>query len=570
MVGDGGMSPTPPAVGSTPPAAPGVANSRRGPGKKLIAAVVAVLLIGGIAGWYFGYYMNPSVIYSQSLKNTGKGYDKLVDYIDKQEKSTEQNYTGNGTFKAKFGEFSTDGTVALKSGSGNGELTFDVGLAATRLKADIRTLKSSSETPDIYVKVADVKGLGTVIGTPELDASLAKIDNTWIAIDHTLIDNLSSIATAQAEADAASKQGPTREQVFDEARAFGKVNQEYLLSTDKNKAVTKIVKKVGAETVDGHKTYHYKVALQPDNVKKYIYAQRDALKASKLNGWLKDNKYDKDVYDSFDEAAKSTKDIKTSDTYDIWMDSGKRVVYKLRFSDPESKSAAQNYVDVGLDYKGGDKYPFFIAGSFKSEGEEAAATFRLVTALDTKSGTTSLAFDLKAPGSNGGTASANFTFKPSSTPVKVEKPSGAKPLSQLLSELGYGDILSQLQSSPGNGVYAGQQDKARDSKRKSDIATIQTQLEAFFQNDGYYPSLADMNSSAWLASNMKSLDKTALADPDSSNSQKLAGAPAVHVYAYQPTDSAGKSCESDDTNCAKYTLTATLSDGSVYSKSNLD
>ena len=47
-------------------------------------------------------------------------------------------------------------------------------------------------------------------------------------------------------------------------------------------------------------------------------------------------------------------------------------------------------------------------------------------------------------------------------------------------------------------TYSGIQAKARNSKRSSDVSTIQTQLEAFFQNSGYYPSLGDMNSTIWL------------------------------------------------------------------------
>lgn len=95
-------------------------------------------------------------------------------------------------------------------------------MVGTRVNADIRTIKSSSDTPDVYVKAANIKGLGTVIGAPELDNNLAKLDNTWIVIDHTLIDSLDSIATAQAQANASSMKGPTEDQLPDEARAFGK------------------------------------------------------------------------------------------------------------------------------------------------------------------------------------------------------------------------------------------------------------------------------------------------------------------------------------------------------------
>lgn len=124
-------------------------------------------------------------------------------------------------------------------------------------------------------------------------------------------------------------------------------------------------------------------------------------------------------------------------------------------------------------------------------------------------------------------------------------------------------------------TYSGIQAKARNSKRSSDIATIQTQLEAFFQNSGYYPSLADMNSSSWLATNMKSLDTGALVDPSNpTQSKTLVGSPTAKSYSYAVKDSSGNSCETDDTTCSQYTLTAeyegTVNGASSVSKSNLD
>jgi prepilin-type N-terminal cleavage/methylation domain-containing protein len=133
-------------------------------------------------------------------------------------------------------------------------------------------------------------------------------------------------------------------------------------------------------------------------------------------------------------------------------------------------------------------------------------------------------------------------------------------------------------------TYSGIQQKARNSKRQTDIQSIQTQMEAFFSQNGYYPSLADMHGTAdtgttaqtWLKDNMKSLDKNALTDPSNpTNSDQLASTPAAKVYAYAVTQSDGTtSCETDHTTCAKYTLTATyegtVNGKTVYTKSNLD
>lgn len=124
-------------------------------------------------------------------------------------------------------------------------------------------------------------------------------------------------------------------------------------------------------------------------------------------------------------------------------------------------------------------------------------------------------------------------------------------------------------------TYSGIQQKARNQQRQSDLASLQTQLEAFYQEKGYYPSRADMNSASWLATNIKSLDQQALVDPSNpTQSKTLVAAPVAKSYSYNVTDSADASCETTDTNCAKYELTATFEgtvNGSTTAvKTNLD
>lgn len=114
-------------------------------------------------------------------------------------------------------------------------------------------------------------------------------------------------------------------------------------------------------------------------------------------------------------------------------------------------------------------------------------------------------------------------------------------------------------------TYNGVQQKARDTKRKTDINSIQGQLEAFTASKGYYPSLTDMNTVSFRSAQMKGLDTKALQDPRGS-AATLVATPAANVYAYAVSNSSGSSCESDDTTCAQYTLTATLEDGTTYVK----
>src|SRR5437764_5518364 len=70
-------------------------------------------------------------------------------------------------------------------------------------------------------------------------------------------------------------------------------------------------------------------------------------------------------------------------------------------------------------------------------------------------------------------------------------------------------------------TYSGIQQKARNSKRQTDVQSLQTQLEAFYSQNGYYPSLTDMNNTSWRGTNMKSLDQGALTDPSNPSSATL-------------------------------------------------
>src|ERR1039458_8334645 len=110
-------------------------------------------------------------------------------------------------------------------------------------------------------------------------------------------------------------------------------------------------------------------------------------------------------------------------------------------------------------------------------------------------------------------------------------------------------------------IYSGIQSTARNSKRQVDIQSLQTQLEAYFSQNGYYPSLNDVNTASWRSTNMSSLDASAMVDPlsscDPSTASCLVATPQANAYAYSVSDTNGKSCENDDTQCAEYTLTAT-------------
>lgn len=409
----------------------------RQPGVLILA--VLLILIGGAAAFYFGYYTNPSVIYKQSLARTGKGYDKLVDYLDSSAQSRYKGYVGDGSYKLKLKSgVTSDGGVHVKSDGQNGELKFDAGVLGTRLNANVRFIKSTGTTPDIYLQASGIKGFGALAGEPQLGAVLDKLDGNWVFIDHTLLDSLNQAVGQEASA----VKPPTRDQVMDEVKAFGKVNQQYVFSTAKDKAVLKLVKTHGKEKINGHTTYHYTVAFQKDNVRKYVTAQGEALKSSKLYAWIKQNNYQSEVDALIKEARNSADDIKSSDTFDIWMDAGDRLVYKVRLAG--SKNPAEGFVDIGLDYKGGAAYPFFLSGEDKTGS--STSLFNLTATVNTK--TDEVAFKLSVTDdskTDGGSLTGDFTYRPTNESVKVARPSNAQSLPQVLDALGLGNYINELQ-----------------------------------------------------------------------------------------------------------------------------
>jgi general secretion pathway protein G len=105
-------------------------------------------------------------------------------------------------------------------------------------------------------------------------------------------------------------------------------------------------------------------------------------------------------------------------------------------------------------------------------------------------------------------------------------------------------------------TFTGIQQRARNTKRQTDVNAVSSHLEAYNANTGMYPTLTNMNTSSWVSTNLKGLDPNALQDPQGSG-QTLVAAPAAKAYAYQPTDDNGNACDNTTTNCTKYTLTAT-------------
>lgn len=118
-------------------------------------------------------------------------------------------------------------------------------------------------------------------------------------------------------------------------------------------------------------------------------------------------------------------------------------------------------------------------------------------------------------------------------------------------------------------TFQGVQSKGRDTERQTDIKALYGHVEAYYASNGRYPSLANLNDASWRSANLKGLDNAAFKDPQGANDQ-LATTPGVKKYSYEVTAADGSACDNSTTECALYTLTATLENGGPYVRTNLD
>jgi type II secretion system protein G len=116
-------------------------------------------------------------------------------------------------------------------------------------------------------------------------------------------------------------------------------------------------------------------------------------------------------------------------------------------------------------------------------------------------------------------------------------------------------------------TFTGIQQKARNTERQTDVKAIHGQVEAYYAQNGRYPTLGNLNDSTWRASNMKGLDPEALKDPKGT-AQTLTDTAGANAYSYAVTPS---NCDNGSNgDCTGYTLTATYEGGGTFAKSNLN
>ncbi len=551
LVAQSGYSPiTPTPLPFEPPKKSKLAFLK--PSKKL-AVIVALFALfgGGASAFYFGYYTpnQPADVWSSALSNTGKGYDKLSQYATSSKKT--KGISVKGSFKLS-GLVAADGTFSGASENNNSQLTGSISAVGLKINLDVRTIASAGNSPDVYFKVDGIAGLGTLFGNfdPTYTTALNGLNNTWYLVDHTLFDQFAQGSNSNLQLSS--------QDVSSALKAVGDASKSYVFTKDEQKMAFKVSKYVGKEKVDNRNTYYYKVSVDKTNLKAYVKALCTNLKASKINKFFDGTGQSIDQALSCQNGDTTINNIDASGSADVWVDLHTKLIHKIRFTDKTNKS---DYFDIAQDYQGGDVFPFSVSVNDKNGGDTTVLVIKM--SLNMKTNTFSMDGSLNTTGVSDQKGTFNLVIAPSTAPVKVEAPTGAKNIIELLNDLG----ISQLISDANSGSSSSAQSELKDNERKADIGALSTQAEVYYANSSYYPTLDNFNDPAWRSKNMGELYGGALQDPDGS-AQTLASVPGPNVYSYQALPAG---CDNTFAHrCQDYILTATLGTGATYVKQGLN
>lgn len=132
------------------------------------------------------------------------------------------------------------------------------------------------------------------------------------------------------------------------------------------------------------------------------------------------------------------------------------------------------------------------------------------------------------------------------------------------SEYNYNETSSSGSSSTSTvgtgGALGSIQQKSDDVVIKTNINSLQAHLEAYYADTGYYPTLAQLKDANWRSVNMVGLDDESINGP---NGYRIGSG---YDYVAQPANCKG----SEVPTCDSFTISAKLSDNTMYTKRSLE
>lgn len=471
--------PHPPQPPQQPPAQPSTPAGKTSH-KKLLSIGLALLLIIGIVGFVFGYYLpnQPENVYSAGLDRTGDTMYELVLQSTEQEQLEElsrMQLTGSLSLASEDFDFEGDLTVQLDETKSNSNLVINAEDAtkdeAYELGASVLTEAADGERfPDMFVQLRGIEQLGL--------AGMSRYDGQWIEISANYLESNFGEYIDEDELDTDMSFG--LEDYGELSRVVSKNVRDYVLTSDADTAILEMNEIIGEEEFDDVRTYHYDVSLNTENAYKFCDALIDDIWATEYVNNYVDNmdeadheekitKVKDDCREGFDELAEKS-DV------EMWMDRSTRLIHKIRFTEAEE---TKQYLEIGQRYQGGDELELFFNSVDEAEELEVAVTSQTNIATNT----TTTIFTVDQGGTNGYTLDMSLELAPYHEEIDVERPADMMTIEEILKE--FEQTRSQEMTTRREAVEAEQLELQQES----------TSDGAEFEQSATRPSQQDRSSS---------------------------------------------------------------------------
>lgn len=411
----------------------------------LIIFAVSVLLLGSGAAAYMKFVVNsPENIWEKALQNTSAGYKEIVE-ISKQDPAKGGKIEGSLSLTAPL---AASGSMKGSWYEQNSQISGSVDIAGVSADAEIRTIATDTDSADIYFKLDGLDSVMPLIeaAQPELAPIVGEVNGNWYTADSTL---LSSVLPAES---ANSTMTLSTDEIADIASKVGTVLDERLFTVDNTKAAVVVKDSVGREEFDGHDTFKYNLTVQEQQLKEFVTALEDALKGTALDSLVKDMTADDGVETPTD--VDSILDSVDNPDYssfraETWVDMKFKYIRNVRITPVDKEGKSEGYIDFGLDYSGGDVWPFSI-GVTTTATEESADTMNALFSLAFNKASKNLDLGFNLSGtidSQKFEGNGKLNITPSNDTLNVEKPEGATSVVELLGLVLGGDSTSLTQTS---------------------------------------------------------------------------------------------------------------------------
>jgi hypothetical protein len=414
------------------------------PGKKkkmmLIGGAFMFLLLAS-AGAVFGWYLpnQPENVWNTGLDRSGSALTQLIQQAteeDKMQQIEKSELTATAEFKGYGSEF--NGQIAAKvdtnkSDGGVKLVLVNEGESNHEISLDFLTERLEGKNyPETFFRVSGLDALGLGFFMPGLE----DIEGQWIEISSDYWESLGSRYSGVEIEEEPARDNLSSRDVAELARTIASSVDEYLLTSDSDKAVLENRGFIGEETIDGLSTYRYEAGINHENANKFCkdLSMRviDSEGFKKLSG-VKESGVEDLKTEANESCDGGTKSEDLSDkTFDLWIDAKSKLIHKVRFYDENNRST---YIDVGQTYED-DSITFFV----NYHDDDSKYDIKSHVTVNVGSTTTKGEVSFMQEGEDGFSGKITFEAKPYDGEITVERPTDAISIEQLLSALGYGDV----------------------------------------------------------------------------------------------------------------------------------